>query len=425
MNARRILPFVVLACLAGPALGDGAFPDVLSVYLPASSPNRIMLGTNFGLVISDDGGQSWRFICELFITTSGADLVNYYKVGSDGSIIAVTYVNLWRSSDGGCSWTRGSGSVASLDVADAFIDPNDPTFVLAIATDASGSGIYPSHDGGLTFGTAVYHTPDLLTGVEIAQSDPKIIYATQVHPATGPTGGAYLLKSVDRGATWSSQLLQISSATTPRIAGVDPADATTVYLRLLALTASTDALAVTTDDGKTLRTMVTLTGSTYFTSFLRAGDRTLYAGTSSADLYVEPPGVAAFSKRVGPRARCLGQRPGTSRIFACGDSFLDGYSLGYSDDGANTFTPLMKFTDIVGPLTCPAVKNACDVQYQILQQTLGVTDAGAPPDAGNVTPKPRGSHCGTVGGSGSAALAGLLAWLASRRRARRACRSAA
>jgi len=426
MNARRILLSVALACMAGPALGDGAFPDELSVYLPPGSPNRIMLGTNFGLVISEDGGQSWRFVCELFITNSGADIVNYYKVGSDGSIIAVTFVNLWRSSDGGCSWTRGGGSVASLDVADAFIDPNDPTFVLALATSASGSGIYPSHDGGLTFGPALYTTTDLLTGIEIARSDPKVVYATQVHAATGSKGGgAYLLKSVDHGATWTSQQLQVSSTTTPRIAGVDPVDAGTVYLRLLALAESTDALAITADGGKTVQTAVTLTGSRYFTSFLRAGDRTLYAGTSSADLYVRPPGATFFSKRVGPRARCLGQRLGTSRIFACGDGFLDGYNLGYSDDDANTFKPMMKLTDIAGPLSCPAVKNACEVQYEILLQTLGVTDAGTPPDAGTVTPKPGGSHCGTTSGSGSAALVGLLALLASRRRASQACRGAA
>ncbi|HZR08541.1 MAG TPA: hypothetical protein VFA79_08165, partial [Myxococcales bacterium] len=126
-----VLLSVAVLHVALPALADGAFPDELSVYLPTADPSTIMLGTNFGLVTSHDGGKSWRFICELFITGSGADTVNYYKIGSDGSIIAITFVNLWRSSDGGCSWTRGGGSVASQDVLDAFIDPSDPTFVLA------------------------------------------------------------------------------------------------------------------------------------------------------------------------------------------------------------------------------------------------------------------------------------------------------
>ena len=175
---------------AGRALADGAFPGGLSVYLPVNAPQRIMMGTNFGLVISDDGGQNWRFVCELYITNSGADLVNYYKIAPDNAILAITYVNLWRSADGGCSWRRATGSIDSLSVNDAFVDPNDASFVLAIATSSSGSELYPSHDGGVTFGPPLYETSDRLVGIEFARSKRGVIYATQVHPATS-AGGAY------------------------------------------------------------------------------------------------------------------------------------------------------------------------------------------------------------------------------------------
>jgi hypothetical protein len=378
-----------------------------------------MLGTNFGLVVSQDSGHSWLFICELFITGSGADIVNYYKIGADGVIIAITFVNLWRSSDGGCTWTRGTGSVASVDVLDAFIDPNDPTFVLALAQSnggTGGTGIYPSHDGGLTFGAALYTTPDLLTGIEIARSDGNVIYATQVHAAnSGGQGGAYLLRSSDRGKTWNPQALNVSAATVPRIAAVDLANANVVYLRFLASN-TTDQIAVTSDNGGTMSILGTLsTGNVFFTSFLRANDGTLYAGTSSSDLYVQSPGARGFTKRVGPRARCLGQRIGESRIYACGDGFLDGYNLGYSDDGANTFKPMMKFNDIAGPLTCPAVQSFCASQYQNLLQTLNGSDAGTP-DAGTTTRPPARSSCATAG-AGIGALLAFVLMLWHRRRA--------
>jgi len=422
-TASSVLLSLALYCLAAPALADGAFPDELSVYLPPNDPSKIMLGTNFGLVISQDSGQSWRFICELFITGSGADLINYYKIGSDGAIIAITFVNLWRSSDGGCSWTRATGSVASLDVLDAFIDPNDPTFVLALASNDSGSGIYPSRDGGLTFGPALYTTSDLLTGIEIARSDGNIIYSTQVHAAnSGGQGGAYLLRSADRGQTWAQQQLQVSSATVPRIAGVDPASPDTVYLRLLSLAQSqaSDQIVVTTDAGKTMSALATLSGgNVFFTSFLRANDGTLYAGTSSSDLYVQAPGTKGFTKRVGPRARCLGQRIGESRTYACGDRFLDGYNLGFSDDGANTFKTMMKFNDIVGPLTCPAVQNFCALQYQNLMQTLNGSDAGTGGSDGGTASRTSGSSCATAG-AGIGALLALPALLWRRRRRSRA-----
>jgi hypothetical protein len=416
-TASALLVLLALFCLAGPVLADGAFPDELSVYLPPNDPTKIMLGTNFGLVVSQDSGQSWRFICELYITNSGADIVNYYKIGADGAIIAITFVNLWRSSDGGCSWTRGGGTVTSLDVTDAFIDPNDPTFVLALALNNGsnpGSGIYPSHDGGLTFGPPLYTTTDLLTGIEIARSDGNVIYATQVHAAnSGGQGSAYLLRSSDRGLHWTPQQLQISTSTVPRIAAVDAANADTVYLRLLALPDSKDQIAVTIDGGKTLSPAATLTGgNVFFTSFLRANDGTLYAGTSSSDLYVQPPGTSGFTKRAGPRARCLGQRIGESRTYACGDGFLDGYNLGYSDDGANTFKPMMKFTDIAGPLTCPAVQNFCAIQYQNLMQQLLGNDAGTSvPDGGSTSRADGSGSCATAdGGIGALLALPLLLW---------------
>jgi len=421
-TASTVLLSVAALCLATPALADGAFPDELSVYLPPNDPAKIMLGTNFGLVVSQDTGQSWRFICELFITGSGADIVNYYKIGSDGAIIAITFVNLWRSSDGGCSWTRATGSVASLDVLDAFIDPNDPTFVIAIASSPSGagSGLYPSHDGGLTFGDALYPTTDLLTGIEISRKNGNIIYATRNHAAnSGGQGGAFLMRSDDRGKTWSEQQLQVSSSTVPRIAGVDPENPDIVYLRLLALADSRDQIANYNYPAKTMTVAATLSGgNVFFTSFLRANDGTLYAGTSSSDLYVQPAGSSGFTKRVGPRARCLGQRIGESRTYACGDGFLDGYNLGYSDDGANTFKPMMKFTDIAGPLTCPSVQNFCAIQYQNLMQTLNGNDAGPTGSDGGTQLRPGASGSCATRDAGIGALLALPLLLWRRRFAR-------
>ena len=396
--ARSIFVCVTAICFAGRAFADGAFPDELSVYLPANAPNRIMLGTNFGLVISEDSGQSWRFVCEFFITHNQSDIVNFYKIASDGAVLAVSLVKLWRSTDAGCTWTLATGSVSSLFVTDAFIDPNDPSFVVAVASNATGSGLYPSHDGGLTFGAALYApTPAPLVSVEIA-STPGVIYATQFDAASN----GYLLKSTDAGANWTRQQLPVPSGNQPRIIAVDPTDANKVYLRLLSFGASTDGIAITTDGGRTLARPITLSGGTnYFSSFLRAADGTLYAGTTNGDLYVQAPGDTTFTMRVGPRTRCLGQRPGSSRIYACGDGSADGYNLGYSDDGARTFQPLMSFTQIAGPLTCPAVNDACASWYALLLQTLGGgTDGGT-----GVGPKPTGgSHCSAVGAGEALAL---------------------
>lgn len=399
--ARHLALCQAVACFAGQALADGAFPDELSVYLPSNAPRRIMLGTNFGLVISEDDGASWRYVCELYITNTGLDQVNFYKLAPDGTVFAISFFHMWRSADGGCSWTQAGGTVAPLALTDAFIDPNDATFVLAIASGPTSSGIYPSHDRGVTFSTATYTTTDRITSIEISRSNPNVIYGVRVHAADGSgPGSAYLLRSADRGTTWTSQQLPVPSGTEPRIMAVDPEDANTVYLRLLTLSTSTDAIGITTDGGNTFAVPLTLSGA-FFTSFLRASDRTLYAGTAGPDLYIRLPGATDFTRRTGPRTRCLGQRTGTSRIFGCGDAFLDGYNLGYSDDGAQTFQPILRFLQIAGPLTCPSVQAFCGPQFVILLQTLGLggPDAGTGADAGRASSG--GSHCSTVGGEGT------------------------
>jgi len=414
-----------MVCFAGRALSDGAFPDELSVYLPVNAPHRIMLGTNFGLVISEDDGQNWRFVCELYITNTGLDQVNFYKLAPDGAVYAISFFHMWRSADGGCSWTQSGGSVASLALTDAFIDPNDATFVVAIASSPTTAGIYPSHDNGVTFGAALYTTTDRLTSIEISRPNPNVIYAVQVHaPSASGPGIAYLLQSVDRGMSWTSHQLNVPSGTEPRIMAIDAEDANTVYLRLLTLSAQTDAIGITTDGGNTMTVPLTLSG-VYFSSFLRAPDRTLYAGTAGPDLYIRPPGTTTFTRRTGPRTRCLGERLGTTRIYGCGDAFLDGYNLGYSDDGAQTFQPILKFIQIAGPLTCPAVADYCASQYQLLLQTLGVgaPDGGSPTSTGPTPSPSAGSHCSSVGAAGCSAgtlcRLGLLLLALSRLRRRR------
>src|SRR5262249_52731975 len=182
-------------------------------------------------------------------------------------------------------------------------------------------------------------------------------YATQVHPPdiSGP-GSTYLLRSVDFGATWSTTAIDAPSGTEARIAAVDPADANIVYLRLLSL--FSDGIAITTDGGRTVPPPALSLSGNAVSSFLRATDGTLYAGTLSGDLYVRPPGAASFSRRAGPHLRCLSQRRDTARIYACADGFQDGFNVGYSDDGGQTFHPLFRFTQLAGPLTGPALQNA-------------------------------------------------------------------
>src|SRR4051812_26603933 len=249
---------LAVAAWEGAAKANGAFPDEFSVHLPADAPHRVLMGTNFGLVVSEDDGASWRYACEPYIVGAVSNAI-LYQMATDGTVFAASLGGLTRSSDRGCTWSRSGGMVAALSISDFFIDPNDATFILAIASNANGSGIYSSHDGGSTFGSALYTTADQLNGVEIARSERGVVYATSAG------SNVTLLRSADFGANWTPTDLKLAPGTIARLAAIDPADANIVYLRLI--TSLTDAIAITTDGGKTVQPpAVRLSGTVWLAS---------------------------------------------------------------------------------------------------------------------------------------------------------------
>ncbi len=279
-----------------------------------------------------------------------------------------------------CTWPDSAGSIAGQPVSDFFPDPNDASLVLAVVQASKnglpdGNHIVASHDGGSTFDAPhLYDTPnptDLLTGIEIARSKPGVFYAT-LESTSG--GQAQFLASTDFGSTWTTSPLPIDTATEPRILAVDPEDEKKVYLRVIS-SALTDGILFTGDGGWTFTKILSIDG--LFSSFLRAGDGAIYAGTR------------------------------------------DGYSLASSDDNGVTFKPVMSFKDLLGPLTCAPVQTNCQAHWQRIQGVLGIgAGADAGQGGGGQTPGSDGSRCGSVG-AGESAILLLLAFSLQRVRFRR------
>ena len=400
---RKALALAVL--VASGARADGAFPTGVSVLLPAGAPQRILVGTTFGLVLSEDAGATFRYVCEPYVTGSGATVL-IYQAAADGAILAAHQDALSLSADLGCSWTRASG-LAPLLVVDAFVDPSNPSSVVALAwPPAGGASLFASADGGRSFGPALLasgtpsvHADERLVSVEIAASAPVIYVTTFAFPsASSPAGSAALLRSGDGGASWTRFELGVGPSVQVKIAQVDPADANTVYL--LVSVGGADEVRVTADGGATVQPL--LAPNAFLDGFVRASDGTLYAGTASGDFYVRAPGATGFERRAGPQLRCLGESAG--RVYACGNSVVDGYDLATTDDRGKSFQKLLSFTQILGPATCPAVQSACAADFDLLQRTL----AGAP-SAGSCS-------CGQPSGDAAALLILLAAALRRRRR---------
>src|SRR5438128_1496863 len=86
-----------------PAGANGAFPDEFSIHFPPNAPHQILIGANFGMLVSEDDGRTWRYSCEPWVVAgSNAALASanviFYQVAADGALLADA-VNLTRSTD--------------------------------------------------------------------------------------------------------------------------------------------------------------------------------------------------------------------------------------------------------------------------------------------------------------------------------------
>jgi hypothetical protein len=261
-------------------------------------------------------------------------------------------------------------------VADSFPDPTNAAHVLALAS-ADGSAaiaLYESNDGGLTFSGPRYSPPAMadfdLTGVEIAQTSPQTIYLTT---SAGVGTGPFVIRSLDGGANFELiDLVATVGGNVLRIAAVDPTRAQRLYLRVLS-SKGNDLLAISDDGGATLRLPVQVTGR--MSAFLRRADGTLLIGARQGSSFISRDDGKTFVKWTGaPHLRALGERAGA--LFAAADNTVDGYAVGRSSDGGASWTPLLRFDQIKGPLQCGQLQSVCAGPWELLKARLGI---GSPP----------------------------------------------
>src|SRR3954469_24359291 len=199
LGALNVSVAVSVAVLLGPlwfsgvAHANNGIPGSLGILLPLDKPQEIGLATTFGLILSDDGGASWVWTCEQAATS----MANVYTVGAPPAdrLYALSPVTgLAFSEDESCGWQGAGGALAGQKVSDFFTDPTDPMRVLASASRSSDGGaaalaaVYVSIDGGATFGSTPLYTAPAgasIVGIEIAGSDPRVVYLTYVTATSG------------------------------------------------------------------------------------------------------------------------------------------------------------------------------------------------------------------------------------------------
>lgn len=213
-----------------------------AVALDPSNPETVWVGTGEnvsgrhvgwgdGVYRSRDGGRTWQRMGLARSEHIGKVLIH----PANGNIVLVAAEGpLWapggdrgvfRTSDGGATWTPVLQIDENTGVTDLEFDPGNPNVVYAAAYQrrrhvwgflggGPGSGIYKSVDGGLTWRRIATGLPkgDMgRIGLAVTPADPSLVYATI--EATGQEKGFY--RSRDRGESWERRNDYISGGTGP------------------------------------------------------------------------------------------------------------------------------------------------------------------------------------------------------------------
>jgi photosystem II stability/assembly factor-like uncharacterized protein len=252
--------------------GKTDISSVGAIAVAPSDPNMIYVGTGesqlredlthgTGVYRSTDGGDTWQSL-GLAETQQIGDLVvdptdaNRVYVAAMGHAFGPNAERgVYRTTDGGRSWTKVLFLNDSTGANDLSIDPSNPRILYASmykfqrtpwGMNAGGgrSGLWKTSDGGdtwteLTFNPGVPGKPLGKIGIAVSPANPRRVYASIEAPDS--LGGIF--RSDDAGATWMRTNGDQTFAVRPwyySAVTADPTDENTVYVMNLTVHRSVD-----------------------------------------------------------------------------------------------------------------------------------------------------------------------------------------
>lgn len=174
---------------------------------------------------------------EIGPATMGGRINDIEVVGSDPRIIyaAVASGGIFKSVNGGTSWTPIFDNEAVPSVGDIAVAPSDPSILWAGTGESNnrqssswGAGVYKSVDAGKTWQKMGLDETHHIARVVIHPTNPDIVYvaATGKLWSANPERGVY--KTTDAGKTWQL-VLKVDGDTGATDIAIDPESPGTIY----------------------------------------------------------------------------------------------------------------------------------------------------------------------------------------------------
>lgn len=354
---------------------NGRFPLADQLVVDPTDPSHLVLRTTYGILSSSDSGGSWSWVCEAAVGYGGTQ-DPAMGVLADGTVLAGIFEGLSISHDRGCSWAFAKAPLEGEYVIDVSVHRDEPAKAVAITSTGMGTGFHvilaETADNGVTWtqaGNAVMNDMIALT-VDIAPSNPNRVY---ISGSVGKVYAPAIERTDDRGMNWTRSFFDAAYAKeVPYLAGVDPTNPDRLYVRLSG--ADADHLLFSEDGAQTF-TEIFSTASDLLGFALSPDGKRLVIGSPMEGVFVASTTDHAFTKVSSVAARCLTWT--SAGIYACGNQFVDMFTLGLSTDEGKTFQNIYNLPEIC-PVECPAgapTPAACTSAWPPLAATLGVDQA--------------------------------------------------
>ena len=207
------------------------------IAIDPTDPNIVWVGTGeanilrssmagTGIYKSTDAGETFehmgltdtQHISRILINPQDSNVI--YVAAAGHEYTPNPERGVYKSTDGGTTWTHAFYKDEKTAVIDLAIDPSDPDILYAGTAPrmryrwndpkpGPETGIYKTTDGGETWNALTEGLPDFSAGehervgLSVCASDPNVIYAA-INRAAGPRDavGAELYRSDDKGETW-------------------------------------------------------------------------------------------------------------------------------------------------------------------------------------------------------------------------------
>lgn len=408
-----------LLAFSGVAAANGRTAATATVLEDPSDPQHLVAGVTFGMLVSADGGATWRWTCEENVGYSGVfDPV--YAVTPAGTLLATTYDGLRVSRDGGCSFGIAV-DLAGKWAVDLAVEGDGGIWVVTSSTGSDPS-VFVSRDDASTFASAGLGVLRAAwRSVRVAPSDPERVFVSgYLIPENGAMAPTPLLFRREPDGGWTEIPFVAPNAREVIVLAVDPLDADVVFARVGGETS--DRLFRSIDGGiawtEVLGTLGPITGLA-----LPTADRPGVVVTKAGAGYRSDDGITWTPTPDAPHGLCLTRRA-DGTLIACGDNWNEERAalVRWADvDDETTLEAMLRFSDIEGELDCATVpdgihEDVCAPMWPSIMTGLGMVYDGAPGDAarphdGGGTPDGGGG-----GGCGCGVALGLMGLVGFRTR---------